>query len=222
MDVVGAPERERSANGADRARALEQRDRHDEPHEREPRHGQEREPREDGCGGQEDQRADAHRNRPAAKRRSLARGQQAGDGVRKREERRERNDDRDAPFDGKADREDVGRRQRQAQGDRGPEPPPVEPDRLGHELADGAGLGRKRRRQLRHARDRSGHVRPRHLAAGHRAGNDPGVTSPPEKPLERDDVSAILSALFDIKLELVKIRRALEDGNGEEEAEDLT
>ncbi|MDQ3823400.1 MAG: hypothetical protein M3321_09190 [Actinomycetota bacterium] len=48
------------------------------------------------------------------------------------------------------------------------------------------------------------------------------MTGTTEKPLERDDVSAILSALFDIKLELVKIRRTLEDGDGEEEAEDLS
>jgi hypothetical protein len=42
-----------------------------------------------------------------------------------------------------------------------------------------------------------------------------------EKPLEREDVSAILTALFDIRSELVRIRRMLEDGNGQaEEAED--
>jgi hypothetical protein len=41
-----------------------------------------------------------------------------------------------------------------------------------------------------------------------------------ELPLDREDVWAILTVLFDIKLELVRIRRALEDGNGEEEAED--
>jgi hypothetical protein len=50
-------------------------------------------------------------------------------------------------------------------------------------------------------------------------GTIPAVTGTPEKPLDREDVSAILGALFDIRLELVRIRRALEDGDGEEEAE---
>ena len=35
--------------------------------------------------------------------------------------------------------------------------------------------------------------------------------------VEREDVTAILSVLFDIKLELTRIRRALENGNGEED-----
>lgn len=34
--------------------------------------------------------------------------------------------------------------------------------------------------------------------------------------IEREDLTAILSVLFGIKLELTRIRRALEDGNGEE------
>ena len=35
--------------------------------------------------------------------------------------------------------------------------------------------------------------------------------------VEREDVQAILNVLFDIRLELVKIRRLLEDGDEEEE-----
>jgi hypothetical protein len=38
-------------------------------------------------------------------------------------------------------------------------------------------------------------------------------------PLEREDVTAILTVLFDIKVELVAIRRLLENENGEEEEE---
>jgi hypothetical protein len=46
------------------------------------------------------------------------------------------------------------------------------------------------------------------------------VSDSPEKALEREDVTAILTVLFDIKVELVGIRRALEDGNGEEAEDD--
>jgi len=47
------------------------------------------------------------------------------------------------------------------------------------------------------------------------------MNSSPEAPFDRDDVSAILRGLFDIRWELARIRRAFEDGNGEEEeAED--
>jgi hypothetical protein len=38
-----------------------------------------------------------------------------------------------------------------------------------------------------------------------------------EQLIERDDVTAILDALYDIRRELVKIRRLLEDGVEEEE-----
>jgi hypothetical protein len=37
--------------------------------------------------------------------------------------------------------------------------------------------------------------------------------------VDRDDVHAVLTALFDIRTELRLIRRALEDGDGEEEEE---
>jgi hypothetical protein len=37
--------------------------------------------------------------------------------------------------------------------------------------------------------------------------------------IEREDVHAVLTALFDIRNELSSIRRALEDGDGEEEEE---
>lgn len=40
-----------------------------------------------------------------------------------------------------------------------------------------------------------------------------------EQLFERADVDAILSALLDIRRELAAIRRLLEDGDGEEEAE---
>jgi phage host-nuclease inhibitor protein Gam len=46
------------------------------------------------------------------------------------------------------------------------------------------------------------------------------VNATPEAPIEREDVTAIMRALFDIRWELVRIRRALEDEDGEEEAED--
>jgi hypothetical protein len=42
-----------------------------------------------------------------------------------------------------------------------------------------------------------------------------------ERPYGREDVDAILSVLFDIRLELARIRRALEeDDDGKEEEED--
>ena len=41
----------------------------------------------------------------------------------------------------------------------------------------------------------------------------------PEPVFERADVDAILSGLFDIRVELTKIRKALEDDDGEEEEE---
>ncbi len=42
----------------------------------------------------------------------------------------------------------------------------------------------------------------------------------PEPPLEREDVDAILRAMFDIRVELTKIRKALEEeDDGEEEEE---
>jgi hypothetical protein len=39
--------------------------------------------------------------------------------------------------------------------------------------------------------------------------------------LEPEDVTAILGVLFDIKAELVRIRRLLEDADGEEEGEEI-
>jgi len=43
----------------------------------------------------------------------------------------------------------------------------------------------------------------------------------PEPLIERADIDAILSAMFDIRVELTKIRKALkEEDDGEEEEED--
>ena len=45
------------------------------------------------------------------------------------------------------------------------------------------------------------------------------VLPPAEPVIEREDVTAILGVLFDIKGELINIRELLEDEDGEEEEE---
>ncbi len=48
---------------------------------------------------------------------------------------------------------------------------------------------------------------------------DEAVTPRDEPAIIRDDVDAILAVLFDMRLELFRIRRLLQDGDAEEEEE---
>ena len=217
MDEIRPAELERAPERGGRRAALEQRDGHDEPGECQPADRTEGEPRQQKRRGQEDGSAEQERSGPAARLRASPRCDGARDGIRGREERRQRGEHNDPARERSLDRELVRDGDGQPEGQADPEPAPVEPDRLGDELADGSRLGRKRGRKLGHASDRSGPVRPRHLAGQRSWREDPLVNATPEAALEREDVTAILTALFDIRSELVRIRRAVEDGNGEEE-----
>ena len=129
--------------------------RHDEPHEGEPRDGREHEEEREKGRRDEDDRADDDRAHHVLPARPNTADDCRGSGVGRSHQRRPRREnqdleervvaDRDLVDDGDADSERQGR----------PEIVSVELQRLGHELPDRAGLGRKWWRQLAlaHAED---------------------------------------------------------------------
>ncbi len=153
VDVVGSAELPRAPERVERPSRLDDRDRHDEPDEREIRDGEEREPGDEQRDGREHRRPQRDGDREAPRRRPGAGGEHARGGVGGREAGRGRGEDGRPPAGGVSERELVEDEERQAERERRPETPAVEPNRLGDDLSHGARLGRQRLWQ-----------RPRHAA----------------------------------------------------------
>ena len=143
VDVVGGRELTAAPQRLAEAAAFEQRSRDREPSEREPRDCRQDVQPDERRNRQEDDDADRKRGQERSARVPLPGRDRAGADVREREERRGEDEQGCLHRPALAERELVEGRHDQAKRERGPEPPAEEPDRLGHELADGSVRGRE-------------------------------------------------------------------------------
>ena len=137
VNVVGPREPARPAERGPDAEPFEQCRRNGEADEGEPRdRGQDVEPDED-ADRQEDDHADDEGPRHGAPRRALPRRERAGPDVGEREEGRSDREQDPLRLRALPDGELIEDRDDEPERERGPEPPAVEADRVGDELADG-------------------------------------------------------------------------------------
>src|SRR5437868_8562102 len=169
MDVVRPREGDRATEGGADRRLLDHEHGHDEPDEGEPRERRQHEREGKHRERKEDERSDrpGDRQRPGRRARAV-RGEQRGADVGQRQERAaddRRGGRRLRPAE--ADRRRVDDPDRDPERERAPEVAGIEPQGLGDELPDGAGLRRQRRRRrprrpfgafllARHAREPTG------------------------------------------------------------------
>jgi hypothetical protein len=142
VDEAGLREKRPPPHGFPDAPPLEQCGGHREPGECQPGNGRQDEEPDQHRDREEDDDPDHERGEDVPAARALARRQEAGPDVGEREERR--GDDEHARLGRRllAERDLVEGRNDEPERERAPEAGPVEPDRLSHELTDGALRGR--------------------------------------------------------------------------------
>jgi hypothetical protein len=148
VDVVGNAELAAADERFAESTPFDHRRGHREADEREPRDRGKHEHAHQERHGKEDEQAYGESNERRSARQPSSGGERAGSHVRRREERRAEPDDNGLGVDRLAERQLLDHGDAEPERKRSPEPFPVEPDRLRHDLADRAGLRRKRRREL--------------------------------------------------------------------------
>ena len=142
MHVVDSRQAARPSEGVSEADLVVEHSRHRQPREREPRQGgQDEEPDED-ADGQEDEGPDHERDEERTQRRSPTQDEQASADVAEREERRGQDEERPLRIPAAADADLVEDADHEPEREAREEAAPVEPDRVGDELADGP-VGRR-------------------------------------------------------------------------------
>jgi hypothetical protein len=154
VHIVGARETAASPQRLPDAAALEERGGNREPGKREPRErGQDEDP-DEKADRQEDDDPDREGGKEGPAPRARLRREHTGPDVGEREDRSAEDEQRCLDLRPLADRKLVERGNDRPEPERGEKPAPVEPNRLGHELADRAVSGANLEGGPRHERRR--------------------------------------------------------------------